>query len=120
MSLPQDAQGVGVVEGDPAFVAVQTHPQPGREGSRVRVRHAAVGVQSSLTVAVAVARSETVSFREKDLTCAHGEKAKRRGVLAVFCPAVMAAVWVTAGRGRREHGIRLRRAKLEEEAHISK
>lgn len=99
MSLPQDPQGVGVIEGDPPFVAVQTHPQPGREGNGVRVRHAAVGVQSSLTVAVTLARSETVSFREKDLTGAHGEKAKRRRVLAVFCPAVMAAVWVAAGGG---------------------
>lgn len=91
MPLPQDTQGVGVVERDPSFVAVQAHPQPGREGSGVRVGHA------SLAVAVAVARGEGVSFREEDLPRAHREEAERRGVLAVLGPAVMAAVWITAG-----------------------
>lgn len=98
MPLPQNAKGVGVVEGDPSFVAVQAHPQPGREGGGVRVGHAA------LAVAVAVARSEGVSFREEDLPRAHHEEAERGGVLAVLGPAVMTAVWITAGRTeRRRH-----------------
>jgi len=99
---------VGIVEGDKSFVTVQTHSQPGGQGSSVRVRQVAmagaVGVHSPLAVAVPLALSVTMSLRKQDLAHAYSEEAEGRRVLAVLCPAVMAAVWVAAGgrkRGRK-------------------
>ena len=51
------------------------------------------GVVTGLAVAPSLALA--VGFGQQDLAHAHGEEAEGRGVLAVFCPAVVAAVWVT-------------------------
>lgn len=100
MSLPQDTQRVSVVESYPTFVAVQAHPQPGWERSGVRLGHVAVaatvGIQSSVALAVTLALTVAMSVREQDFAHAHGQEAEGRGVLAVLCPTVMAAVCITA------------------------
>lgn len=62
---------------------------------------AAVGVDSSVALAVPLALTLTMSLREQDFAHADGEKAEGGGVLAVLCPTVMATVWVTAGRKQR-------------------
>lgn len=64
---------------------------------------ATVGVRSSLALALVVhlALIVTMSLRKQDFAHAHGEEADGREVLAVFCPAVIATVWVTAGRKRK-------------------
>lgn len=63
------------------------------------VRHvalaAAVGGHPSLTVAVCLALSVTVSLREQDLSHAHCEEVEGRKVLAFIRTTVMATVWVT-------------------------
>lgn len=89
---PEHAQGVGVIEGDASFVAVQAHAQPGRQRSRVDGgRVAMAGLAVALRLALTVARSSG----EQDLPHAHGQEAEGRGVLGFLCAAVMAAVWVT-------------------------
>lgn len=62
---------------------------------------ATVGVHCSMALAVTLALSLTVSLRKQDFAHAHSEEAEGRGVLAIFSPAVMAAVWVAAGRKQR-------------------
>ena len=115
--LPQHPQRVGVVEGDPALLAVQTHSQSGGQRSRVRVGQvavaAAVGVHSSVALAVRLALTVAVPLWEQDLAHAYGEEAEGRGVLAVFCSTVMAAVWVTAEGGRWEEEMRLNKREAE-------
>lgn len=100
MSLPQDTQRVRVVESHPSFVAVQAHPQPRWERGGVGMGQVAVaatvGVQASVALAVTLALSVGVSLREQDFAHAHGQEAEGRGVLAVLCPTVMAAVCITS------------------------
>lgn len=103
MSLPQDTQGVGIVEGNLSFVTVQTDSEPWREGSSVGVMLAAVaaalGVQYCLAMALTLTLRGTIPFRKKDLTHANCEETEGRGILAIFSITVMATVWVTAERG---------------------
>lgn len=70
------------------------------------VRHVAmaatVGVDSSLAVAVCLALTVAMSLRKQDLAHAHCEEVEGRGVLAILCPTVMAAVWVAPGGRQRE------------------
>lgn len=94
---------MGVVVGDPPFVTVQAHAQPGGHRSGVgvgRAAAAAVGVQRPLAVALAVALvAGSVSLREQDLAHAYCEEAEGGRVLAFLCSAVMATVRVTPGGG---------------------
>lgn len=107
VTLPQHTQRMGVVEGHSASVTVQTHPQSGGQRRRVRVRQV-VGVKSCLALALAL--TLTVALRKQDLAHADGEEAEGGGVLAVLCPAVMAAVRVAAlGTDGREFGYRVRK-----------
>lgn len=105
MALPQDTQRVGVVVGDPPFVTVQAHAQPGGQRSgvgvgRPAVAAAAVGVQRPLAVALTVALvAGSVSLREQDLAHAYCEEAEGGRVLAFLCSTVMATVRVTPGGG---------------------
>lgn len=89
VAFPQGPQGVGVVEGDPTLLEVETHAEPG--GQRVgeaRGRGRAVVSRAVPVVVVAV-------LGQVDLTHAHGEEAERRSrVQVVLCTAVVAAVWV--------------------------
>lgn len=89
VAFPQRPQGVGVVEGHPAFLEVEAHAQPG--GQRVgeaRGRGGAVVPAAVPVVAVAV-------LGQVDLTHPHREEAeRRRRVQVVFRTAVVAAVWV--------------------------
>ena len=95
--LPQRPEGVGVVEGDPTFLKVKAHAQPGGQGvgdARRRrvagaVGHGVPGAVAMVTVVVAAA-----VLGEVDFAHAHGEEAEGGGVLAVLGPAVVAAVWV--------------------------
>lgn len=118
VSLPQDPQRVGIIEGDSSFVTVQTHSQSGWQRSSVRVRHAAmaatVGVHCPLALAVRLALSVTMSLRKKDLAHAHCEETEGWSVLAVLCPTVMAAVWVAARcrqRGGENQGVQTKNSK---------
>lgn len=110
MPFPQHAQGVGVVEGDASFVAVQTHSQPWRQRSGVDVSQvalaAAVGVQARLAVAVCLAVAVNPSTGQQDLPHAHCQEAERRGVLGLLCTTVMAAVWFTPGEGAKRRVIK--------------
>lgn len=74
---------------------------------------ASVGVHSSIALAVRLALTGTVSLWKQDLAHAHGEEAEGRGVLAVFCPTVMATVWVTAWGGQRVGEIRRNKTKAK-------
>lgn len=109
VTLPQHTQGVGVIEGDASFVAVQAHSQPGRQRSRVDVSRvavaAAVGVQSGLAVALCLALAVARPSGEQDLPHAHRQEAEGRGVLGFLWAAVMAAVWVTPGGGEKKRVI---------------
>lgn len=91
VALPQGPQGVGVVEGDPSLLKVETHAEPWRQRvGEARRRGGAVVPGAVAVVAVAV-------LRQVDLTHAHGEEAEGRSrVQVVLCTAVVAAVWVIA------------------------
>ena len=105
MPLPQRPQGVGIVEGDPTFLKVKAHAQPGgqRVGDARRCRMAGPvgdgvpGAVAMVTVVVAAVLGEV------DLAHAHGEEAEGRGrVQRVLCSAVVAAVGVVAVEGERK------------------
>lgn len=109
VALPQDTQRVRVVVGDPPFLAVQAHTQPGGQWGGVGVGRpavaAAVGVQRPLAVALTVALvAGSVSLREQDLAHSYCEEVEGGRVLTFLCSAVMATVRVTAGGWGREDG----------------
>lgn len=89
VAFPQGPQGVGIVEGDPTLLKVETHTEPGGQGvGEARGRGGAVVSRAVPVVVVAV-------VGQVDLTHAHSEEAERRSrVQVIFCTAVVAAVWV--------------------------
>lgn len=93
MAFPQGPQGVGVVEGDPSLLKVETHAEPGRQGvGEARGRGGPVVSGAVAVVVVGV-------LGQVDLTHAHGEEAERRSrVQVILCTAVVATVWVVPER----------------------
>lgn len=93
VALPQGPQGMGVVEGHPALLEVETHAQPGGQ----RVGEACGRGRAVVSGGVAVVVVGVLG--QVDLPHAHGEEAEGRSrVQVVFSAAVMAAVWVVPER----------------------
>lgn len=88
---------MGVVEGDPTFLKVETHAEPGRQRvGEACGRGGAVVPGAVPMVAVAV-------LGQVDLPHPHGEETERRSrVQVVLRAAVMAAVWVVAEGAHKE------------------
>lgn len=89
VAFPKRPQGVGVVEGDPTLLKVETHAEPGRQRVGEACGRGGPVVPGAVpVVAVAV-------LGQVDLTHPHSEETEGRGrVQVVLCAAVMAAVGV--------------------------
>lgn len=91
VAFPERPQRVGVVEGDPAFLEVEAHAEPG--GQRV----GEAGGRGGPVVPGAVPVVAVAVLGQVDLPHAHGEEAERRSrVQVVLRAAVVAAVRVVA------------------------